>query len=440
MISEYNCLFGISKGVACSKLTAGDVNTTYCSGRALLSVTAEGGKVYWFAQERLPETYRLGNIPRYTDDDAKDFVSRHRDMVVVPGPNGLTLADLWEKMVSSRLVAIEEAKFKLWHWGRIGCVGDSIHKATPNLGIGGNSAVESAASIANGIKRLADSTKAAGRRPTQQEVEQMLADYKSAREVRAAAVVDASGFLARAQNIHGLSSRFFVNYLLPKLSEFLPELMSNALIGATKLDFLPLPAASLSGTMPFNPSQGDGLRESKLKRMLLALPLLGLSFAGLWVMDATPAMEWAKALRDSGTLKLPTGPIPIIRSFYHLPSFDDFVALINTFFFPSLYNTDPVSRRQLTSFLTDGTVLLTIWIFESARRANMLTPLQLYVPVSPFPLSFLYSADSWGKKKTDPTSSPPSASSSASASWHPSTASCTTSSRPSSPSPRATSA
>jgi len=432
LIAEYNCLFGIAHGIHSPKLTPGDVNTSYNRGRCCLSIAAEGGKMYWFAQERLPDTCHLGSIPRYTDDDAKDFVDRHGDLVILPGPDGLTLADVWPKTVSSRLVAIEEAKFKLWHWGRIGCVGDSIHKATPNLGVGGNSAVESAAALANGIKRLADAWAASGRRTTQPEVEAMLAEYKTIREVRAGAIVDASGFLARAQNIHGLSTQLFVSFALPRLAEFLPELMGNTIIGATKLDFLPLPMASLTGTKPFNPVQGDGFRESRLKRMFLALPLLGMMFAALWVMDPSPASEWAKSQRDSGVLHLPSGPVPILRSFYHLNGFDDFIALVNTFFFPTVYNIDPVSRQQLVSFLTDGVVMVTIWVFESARRANMLTPLQLYVPpVHPTRNSLT---------PLDPTSSPPSANSSASASSPPSTASCTTPSPRSRTSPRSTSA
>ncbi|KAK4149757.1 hypothetical protein C8A00DRAFT_37653, partial [Chaetomidium leptoderma] len=373
MIAEYNCLFGISKGVNFPQLAPGDVNSSYNPGRCALTIAAEGGKVYWFVQERLDGIHHRTDIPRYTDDDARAFVARNGDIIHLPG---VTLADLWQKTVSSRLVAIEEAKFNLWHWGRIACVGDAVHKSTPNLGIGGNSAVESAAAIANGIKRLADSWSATGRRPSQQDVERMLDEYQRGRQLRAAAVVDASGFLARAQSMRDPSTRLFVKYVIPRLSEFLPEMMGNAMIGATKLDFLPLPMASLTGTKPFNPTQGDGLRESKLKRMLFALPLLALVFAAGWVMNAEPAGAWATALRDSGTLELPTGSVPILRTFYHIPGFDDFIALVNTFFFPTVYNTDPVSRRQLTSFLTDGAVLVTIWIFESTRRANMLTPLQ----------------------------------------------------------------
>ena len=53
------------------------------------------------------------------------------------------------------------------------------------------------------------------------------------------------------------------------------------------------------------------------------------------------------------------------------------LAAINTFFFPSIYNIDPISRTQTVSLLTDASVLVAIWYLESVRRANRLSPLQL---------------------------------------------------------------
>jgi hypothetical protein len=402
LTAEYICLFGIAQGLT-GKLVPGDVDTSFNSGRCGVTIAAEGGKVYWFAQERLPQTHTLGNFPRYTAEEAEAFVARNGDIILRPSPNGLTLADIWKKTVSSRLVAIEEGKFKLWHWGRIACAGDSIHKSTPNLGAGGNAAIETAATLANGIKRLADSWATSGHRPSQPEIERMLAEYQRSREVRAAAVVDSSAALARGHNLHGLSSRFFVHILLPHMAERFPDLVCNITIGAPKLDFLPLPMASLTGTQPFNPSHGDGMHESKVKRMLFALPFLALSVAALFIMDARPSMEWVKAFRDSGKIELDTGSVPILGTFYRIQGFDDFVSIINIYFFPSMYGYDPASRRQIISFLTDGAVLLMIWIFESARRANKMTPMQWGVP----PLSLLLHPHLTNTHPLGPSYSPP---------------------------------
>ncbi|KAK4134625.1 FAD/NAD(P)-binding domain-containing protein [Trichocladium antarcticum] len=375
LIADYNCLFGIAQDIS-SILTPGDVDTSYNSGRCAVTIAAEGGKVYWFAQERLSHTHTLGNFPRYTDEDAEAFVARNGDIVLRPGPSGLRLADIWKKTVSSRLVAIEEGKFKLWHWGRIACMGDSIHKSTPNLGAGGNAAIETAATLANGITRLADACAASGRHPTQAEIESMLTEYQRSREVRAAAVVGSSGALARAHNLHGPTSRLFVYAALPRLAEFFPELICNITIGAPKLDFLPLPMASLTGTQPFNPAHGDGMRESKIRRMLFALPLFALFVAARVVLNVGPAMDWVVAFRMGGKIDLATGAVPILGSFYRHRGLDGFISTINSFFFPSMYGYDAASRRQIISFLTDGFIFIMIWIFESGRRANRMTPMQ----------------------------------------------------------------
>ncbi|KAL1842350.1 hypothetical protein VTJ49DRAFT_5518 [Mycothermus thermophilus] len=377
MTAEHNCIFGIAKGVDSPKIKAGDVNTTYDIGRCALTIIADNGTVYWFGQERLGRTHRVGDMPRYTDDDARAFIARNGDIVIVPGTGGLTLADLWAKTVTFRLVPIEEAKFNLWHWGRIACAGDSVHKATPNLGLGGNSAIETAAALVNAINRLADAQNTTGRRPTVAEIDAAMAQYQRERVVRAMGVVDASARLTRLQNMRGLGAKLFVKFVRPRLTEFLPETLSNTMVGAAKLDFLPLPKTSLTGTMPFNPTMNDGVGGSKLHRMLFALPLLALVFIAGSVMDATPVGHLAAAVRDGGVIPSIRDHVPILRSFYHIPSFDDFLALVNTFFYPSMFGTDPAARRQMISFITDGAVLQTIWHFESARRASLLTPMQL---------------------------------------------------------------
>lgn len=131
-------------------------------------------------------------------------------------------------------------------------------------------------------------------------------------------------------------------------------------------------------------SQGGGPRESKLQRAIYALPLLGLGYAATRIMNVEPAVEWAKSLGQSrGILELPSGAVRVLTSFYGLTGLDNFLVVANGFFLPSVYNADPTSRRQLTSFLTDGAVFLTIWIFESARHAKRWTPSRWYAPSIP---------------------------------------------------------
>ncbi len=59
------------------------------------------------------------------------------------------------------------------------------------------------------------------------------------------------------------------------------------IIGAVKLDYLPVPERSLHGTMPFNPSQGLGQTESKLWRAVRGLPLVIITAAAIYYMFGT---------------------------------------------------------------------------------------------------------------------------------------------------------
>lgn len=65
----------------------------------------------------------------------------------------------------------------------------------------------------------------------------------------------------------------------------------DMVLGAVKLDYLPVPDRSLHGTMAFNPSQGLGKAESKSWRTVKALPFLGIIAAAMffmWGVSAAP--------------------------------------------------------------------------------------------------------------------------------------------------------
>ena len=62
------------------------------------------------------------------------------------------------------------------------------------------------------------------------------------------------------------------------------DINSDMTTGAVKLDFLPVPERSMRGNMSFNPSQGLGNAESKLKRAVKALPFLGITLMASYFM------------------------------------------------------------------------------------------------------------------------------------------------------------
>lgn len=153
MTAQFNDLFGISNPV--DGLSEGDVNNTFDKGRNMLTITGKHGRVYWFYHENLDKRYQVGtkDFPRYSKADAENLalenVWRHVSET-------MTLGDLWEKRVSYTLVPLEEALFNPWTWRRIAAVGDNAHKMTPNHGQARNNAIESAAALANQLKKVHD--------------------------------------------------------------------------------------------------------------------------------------------------------------------------------------------------------------------------------------------------------------------------------------------
>lgn len=131
MMAEYKCLYGISTrtdGIP----EAGEVQVNYAQGYSTM-VVGGSGKIFWFIFERLDKTYKTPNIPRYTRNDTQAFASKFRDQAITPT---VKFGDIWKNTTSSSLVPLEEAQMKRWTWGRMCCVGDAMHKVTPNLGAG----------------------------------------------------------------------------------------------------------------------------------------------------------------------------------------------------------------------------------------------------------------------------------------------------------------
>lgn len=116
------------------------------------------------------------------------------------------------------LLSFNTKVLQTWTFGRIACVGDSIHKFTPDAGQGGNSSIESAAALANALKRLADTVKG---RPTKAQVEDSLKEYQKSRETRIRAIIEGCNNLTRVHTMSNRFNTFFVNHLIYRLGDTL---------------------------------------------------------------------------------------------------------------------------------------------------------------------------------------------------------------------------
>ncbi|KAI1841163.1 hypothetical protein JX266_012630 [Neoarthrinium moseri] len=126
----------------------GEVVENHHDGWAVQTLTGRDRTFYFiYAKLKQPTKDRR----RFTTADTQEFMQLYSHEKVF---GEVTFADLWERRDLGELRYLEQGVAKTWSRGRVVLVGDSVHKVTPNLGIGGNIGIESAASLANHLHAL----------------------------------------------------------------------------------------------------------------------------------------------------------------------------------------------------------------------------------------------------------------------------------------------
>ncbi|KAF2163066.1 hypothetical protein M409DRAFT_68702 [Zasmidium cellare ATCC 36951] len=340
MTAEYTCLFGISHPLP--GMEEGDVDHVYDKGHAMLVIHGKGGRIYWFYFQRLrkPVHFHSDSFPKYTAKDAEDMAEKEGWR---PYHDKYKLKDLWRNRITYTLVAMEEALFENWSYGRIATMGDSTHKMTANQGSGGNAAVESVAAMANELKRLQETSSSPSAPVSAKEVRTAFAAWKAKRKNRINSTWKDAAKFCRMQGLESLGDIITVFYILPNAANYITAIYTKSLIGAEVLEYLSLPERSFRGTAPFNPKQGTGQEESTVVRWLFTVPLLGMAYFGYQ----------NTATQDTS----------LVQPF-------------STLFDPS---SSQASWLQSFSLQLTTAVMYSIWLIESNRRANTLTPVQFSI-------------------------------------------------------------
>lgn len=81
--------------------------------------------MYFFAFFKNPEPTIYRDIPRYTDEDAKDLAAVYASDPLWPG---IRFGDLYERHMSCVLVPLEEYVLEKCFYKRAILIGDSFHK------------------------------------------------------------------------------------------------------------------------------------------------------------------------------------------------------------------------------------------------------------------------------------------------------------------------
>jgi FAD dependent monooxygenase len=111
-------------------LEPGSMTSTRDLGCSSLLFVAKDRVPQWFFISKMDKLYRGNSIPRYTESDMESTLSTNKDFQLAPG---VALKDLIASATQISYQALEEAHHNVWTYDRIICLGDSIHKMTPNV-------------------------------------------------------------------------------------------------------------------------------------------------------------------------------------------------------------------------------------------------------------------------------------------------------------------
>ena len=201
-VSTYHCIFGTSRNTNPSAegklfLPDGTVHNVYYQGFSGVAAAGVSGLVFWFLFVKSDNVTKTPNTPRFTEAETEDTIAKYGHYAVGPG---YTFKDLWTSRVKAAMLPLEEGVLKpKWNTGmRVALIGDAVHKATVNPGLGGNLAVEGVVHLMNELVPLVRQCESdGGRKPTKDELVAALDTYEKKQRPHANLIVSASGYITR---------------------------------------------------------------------------------------------------------------------------------------------------------------------------------------------------------------------------------------------------
>ncbi|ODA80717.1 hypothetical protein RJ55_03676 [Drechmeria coniospora] len=230
---EYACIYGISTRVPGVK--DGVQLSLISRGVTIHIFNGTNCKVFWFVIVRLEKNDVGSDRPRYDDMHARKICdSLQREKVDAD----LTFGDVWVNCDIFKMTPLEEGLYERWHFGRLFCIGDAVHKLTPNLGQGANLAIEDAAALANALCKanLGEAMLEAA------SMERLTRSVNERRLPAAQKTCSVSEFITRMQAGETMLQRVFGRYVLPALHDIPAGSSASLISGSERLDFIPLPA------------------------------------------------------------------------------------------------------------------------------------------------------------------------------------------------------
>lgn len=280
MTIGYACIFGISSDIP--ELNTGQLHLSVCNGISLIVAPGTRGRISWFLVYKLDRTFQYGSAPRFTPADGASQCEKLADMYVW---NDVRFSQLWKSRETFSMTALEENTFQTWHYGRIVCIGDSMHKMTPNLAQGANCSIEDAASLANALSELLSAGQPKNR-PSDRQVDDLLCHFNEMQIARTSKIYKASQTVVKLQTRENMFWKLLLRYYVPYAGSYPTERALRILENAVVLRFIPIPQRS----GPRRILSAKKQRNVFLWIVVTAFPLL-ISTLFFWYVFATSSFK-----------------------------------------------------------------------------------------------------------------------------------------------------
>ncbi|PCG89044.1 Monooxygenase, FAD-binding [Penicillium occitanis (nom. inval.)] len=249
--ADYSLLIGFSE--TGPHMSPSDLYCTHYDGKSFLTI---GGKkhTFWFVFFKNDRVHWPA-LPRWTQADAE---RRAAECMDCPISETQVFGELWKTAIRTELVNVEEGLFEHMFFGRVVLAGDAVHKMTPNIGLGGNCAMESVVVLTNLLHKAIKEHPQG--KPDKAAIQNVLHEYQKDRQVRMRQFID---FSSLATKIQAWETTWYK--ILSRVMPFLPDdtFAKQASIlfkAAPKLDFIPVPG-NLKGSMKWD----DDVLEAKYR-------------------------------------------------------------------------------------------------------------------------------------------------------------------------------
>ncbi|KAH9905402.1 hypothetical protein F4778DRAFT_706603 [Xylariomycetidae sp. FL2044] len=238
--TEYVCVWGISTSVVTAKDWG---HLDYLDHELAIHVLHGLNKTLWFLSTKCDQVYSYPARPRFTIDDAAGLCSRLVDKQI---DADLTFGALWSRCEVFQMTPLEMGYSTIWHHGRLVCIGDALRKVAPVCGQGANMAIVDAANLANILWRSSSSHRSSSRaQRAKLSVPAITAQFASrGAKLQTTFLVRTCQLMTRIQTLGGPIERAYARHVLPLVDT--PALISHIIAGAPTLEFLELPARSLT--------------------------------------------------------------------------------------------------------------------------------------------------------------------------------------------------